>query len=136
VQRVLHALDIYAQPSVAETFGITVVEAAAAGLPIVASRVGGIPEIITHGHDGLLVPPGDPPALVAAIRTLIDDSREARRLAQNARRTAFDRFSAEAMAEAYTQLYEALLTGGPLLRPFEHGRCERQSTLQHRGMLL
>jgi len=110
VPRVLGALDIYVQPSVSEGFGLAVVEAAAAELPIVASKVGGIPEIIEDGRDGLLVPPGDPTALAAAIQELIDDPVRAQALAAKARRTAFERFSAEAMAAAYMELYEQLVS--------------------------
>lgn len=109
VPRVLPTLDLYVQPSISEGLPLAVVEAAAAGLPIVASEVGGIPEIITHGHDGLLVPPGDPQALAAAIQTLLDDTEHARRLGENARRTAFERFSAETMATNYMELYQRLL---------------------------
>ena len=104
VPRILQALDLYVQPSVSEAFGLTVVEAAAAGLPIVASDVGGIPEIIEHGVNGLLVPPGDAQALADAIQQLIDDPQRARQLGEAARRTAFERFSAEAMAAAYMEL--------------------------------
>ncbi len=74
-----------------------------------ASEVGGIPEIITHDHDGLLVPPAEPKAQAAAIQELLDDPERARRLGKNARQTAFERFSAEAMAERYMELYERLL---------------------------
>ncbi len=109
VPRLLQALDLYVQPSLSEGFGLAVVEAAAAGLPIVASRVGGIPEIITHEYSGLLAPPGSPPALAAAIQELMDDPERGRWLGQNARRTTFERFSAEAMARAYVELYEALV---------------------------
>lgn len=109
VPHILHALDLYVQPSLTEGLPLAVVEAAAAGLPIVASEVGGIPEIITHEHDGVLVPPGDPDALAAAIQRLLDDPKQARRLGENARRTAFERFSAEAMAEHYMALYEELM---------------------------
>lgn len=109
VPRILQALDLYVQPSITEGLPLAVVEAAAAGLPIVASNVGGIPEIIEHGVNGLLVPPGDPQALAAAIQELIDDPERAKRLGEAARRTAFERFSAEAMAAAYMDLYERLL---------------------------
>ncbi len=109
VPQVLRALDVYVQPSITEGLPLAVVEAAAAGLPIVASRVGGIPEIITGGYDGLLVPPADPHALAAAIQELLDHPERARQLGQNARQTAFERFSAEKMAAAYMELYRALL---------------------------
>jgi glycosyltransferase involved in cell wall biosynthesis len=109
VRQLLQAVDLYVQPSLTEGLPLAVVEAGAAGLPIVASDVGGIPEIITHGANGLLVPPGDPQALAQAIQKLIEDPQMARRLGDAARQAAFERFSAEAMAERYMQLYERLL---------------------------
>ena len=66
-----------------------------------ASDVGGIPEIITHGSNGLLVPPGDPQALAQAIQKLIEDPQMARRLGDAARQAAFERFSEEAMAASW-----------------------------------
>lgn len=109
VPELLRSADAFVHPAMDEGFGLVVVEAAAAGLPIVASDVGGIPEIIEHGVSGLLVPPGEPQALAGAIQELIDDPERARRLGEAARRTAFERFSAEAMAAAYMELYERLL---------------------------
>ncbi|MGQ9730197.1 MAG: glycosyltransferase [Candidatus Zipacnadales bacterium] len=111
IPRILQALDLYVQPSLTEGLPLAVVEAAAAGLPIIATEVGGIPEIITHDHDGLLVPPGNSQALAEAIQRLIDNPDQARKLGENARRTAFERFSAEKMAQAYLELYKALLAG-------------------------
>jgi len=110
VANILQSADLFVHPARDEGFGLVVVEAAAAGLPIVASEVGGIPEIIQHGVNGLLVPPGDPQALAQAIQKLIDDPQMARSLGDAARQTAFERFSAEAMAAAYMDLYSQLLS--------------------------
>jgi len=109
VPRVLRALDLYVQPSLTEGLPLAVVEAAAAGLPIVATDAGGIPEIITDGRDGLLVPSADPQALAGAMQTLLDDRSQALEFGEAAKHTAFERFSAEAMAERYMELYETLL---------------------------
>jgi glycosyltransferase involved in cell wall biosynthesis len=74
-------------PSVwAEPFGIVVIEAMAGGTPVVASNVGGIPEIIEHGISGLLVPPSDAPALRQALQELIDDPERRRAMGEQARR--------------------------------------------------
>jgi glycosyltransferase involved in cell wall biosynthesis len=82
----------------AESFGLTVVEGMAAGSAVIASRVGGIPELIEEGEDGLLVPPGDPDALAAALRRLLDDPALRGRLGNRAREKAHARFSIERTA--------------------------------------
>ncbi|HEU0130580.1 MAG TPA: glycosyltransferase family 4 protein [Mycobacteriales bacterium] len=74
VRPVLAAADVLALPSAAENCPLVVLQAMAAGLPIVASRVGGVPELVADGETGLLVPPGDPVALAAALRSLLGDA--------------------------------------------------------------
>lgn len=90
--------DVLALPSFQEPFGRAVIEAMALGTPVVATRVGGIPEIITDGQTGLLVPPGDPAALASAIARLIDDRRLAETMADEAVRQVRDRFDARGVA--------------------------------------
>lgn len=109
IPRTLKALDIYVQPSISEGFGLAVVEACAAGLPVVAGRVGGIPEIIRDRLDGLLVAPGDVQALADGIVEMLRDPAMARNLAANARARVFAEFSADTMVEAYERLYLSLL---------------------------
>jgi glycosyltransferase involved in cell wall biosynthesis len=82
----------------AESFGLTVVEGMAAGTAVIASRVGGIPELIQDGENGLLVPPGDPEALASALRRLLDDPALRTRLGRRAREEAHARFSIERTA--------------------------------------
>ncbi len=77
----LRAFDIFVLPSRSEALAYTVIEAAQAGLPIVASRVGGIPEIITNGWDGLLIESGSVPDLQNAIETLLDNPELQKKLA-------------------------------------------------------
>ncbi len=77
--------DVFVFPSAMETFGLVLIEAMAAGLPVVASRLSGIPELVTDGKSGLLAPPGDVAALAAAIRRLHDDPALRQRLGQAAR---------------------------------------------------
>lgn len=79
------AADIFVHPSVGEGYGMVVAEAMGWGLPIIASRVGGIPEIITDGVDGILMPAGDGEALAAAIEQVISDEGLASMLGANAR---------------------------------------------------
>lgn len=69
-----HAVSVAAVPSLYEPFGLVALEAMACGRPVVASRVGGLQEIVIHGETGLLVPPGDPDALAEALMTLLKDA--------------------------------------------------------------
>jgi glycosyltransferase involved in cell wall biosynthesis len=108
VPRLLRAFDLYVQPSLSEGLPIAPMEASAAGLPIVATRVGGVPEVVLDRQTGLLVPPQDTDALAQAIIQLIRDRDLASRLARNARARAFSEFSAEAMAERHVALYNQL----------------------------
>jgi 2-deoxystreptamine N-acetyl-D-glucosaminyltransferase/2-deoxystreptamine glucosyltransferase len=82
---VLAALDVLVLPSAYEEMGSVLVEAMAAGLPVVASAVGGIPEVVQDGVTGLLVPPGDADALAAALDRLVADPALRARLAAGAR---------------------------------------------------
>ncbi len=86
--------DVFAIPSRAETFGIAAVEASAMGLPVVASDIGGLSDIVADGETGLVVPPGDAGALAGALRALVDDPALRRRLGAAARTRAVERFDA------------------------------------------
>ncbi|RFU20423.1 glycosyltransferase [Geodermatophilus marinus] len=88
VPGVLAALDVLALPSAYEEMGSVLTEAMAAGLPVVASAVGGIPEVVRDGETGLLVPPGDVAALAAALDRLAGDPQLRARLAAGAREQA------------------------------------------------
>jgi glycosyltransferase involved in cell wall biosynthesis len=104
--------DLFTLPSTAEAFGNVFAEALASGLPIVGSSVGGIPELVEHGSNGLLVPPGDPAALARAIRYLADDPE------LRATMSARNRGKAEATLEwpnatqRYLAIYEAVQSRG------------------------
>ncbi len=99
VRRLMRVSDLWIVPSTSEGFGRTAVEAMAESTALVASRVGGLAEIVTNGVDGVLVTPGDPQALAAAMLNLIRDDAERERLATNGHQTALKRFSVEAMVE-------------------------------------
>jgi glycosyltransferase involved in cell wall biosynthesis len=75
VARFLHCLDIFAHPSIEEGLGTSILDAMAARLPVVATRAGGIPEIVRHGETGWLVPPASPTELAGAIISLLEDPR-------------------------------------------------------------
>jgi glycosyltransferase involved in cell wall biosynthesis len=101
------ALDLFVNPSRAESFGVAALEAAASGLPVVASRVGGLPEIVAEGETGLLVPPEDPAALAEALSGLIRSPERRRELGQAARARAVERYDWQRCARAMERLYEA-----------------------------
>ena len=82
-----------------------------AGLPVVASDVGGVGEAVVDGETGLLVPAGDPAALAAALRRLLADPGLRERMGQRGRSIAAERFLAGRMARDFEQLYSRLLTG-------------------------
>ena len=107
VPDLLASFDVFAFPSLYEGLCVAVIEAQAAGVPVVATPVGGIRETVVDGETGLLVPPRDPEALAAAIRRLLDDPALARRLAEEARRRVRERFSERRMVEETLRLYEA-----------------------------
>lgn len=97
-------LDVLAVPSRSEGFGLVVIEAMQAGIPVVATEVGGLTEIIRDGENGLLVPPGDPAALAAALGQVLGDAGLRSVLVARAAETA-GRYSLEAMATAFARLY-------------------------------
>ncbi len=101
----LKAFDIFVLPSVKEGLPYAILEAMAAGLPIVATKVGGIPEMITDGESGLLVPPKNPEALATAIEKLIAAPELRARLGQNAAAVADAKFSLQEMLQKTRQIY-------------------------------
>ena len=105
VPDLLATFDVFAFPSLFEGLCLAVIEAQAAGVPVVATPVGGIRETVVDGETGLLVPPQDPQALAAAIRRLLDDRELAGRLAAEARRRVHERFSVQRMVEETLALY-------------------------------
>ena len=110
VPGLLGAADLFVLPSLSEGLPLTVLEAMAAGTPVVATDVGGTSEALVHGETGLLVPPADAAALAGAIRTLLADRGRAERLATAARARVREHFSAEAMVKGITGIYEDILS--------------------------
>jgi len=105
---ILHTFSVFALPSLAEGTPVSMLEAMACGLPVVASRVGGIPEVVDEGMQGLLVPVGDVDALTDALARYAQDAglRAAHGGAGRAR--VEERFSLRAMVTAYGALYDGL----------------------------
>ena len=108
VASVLPMMDIFVCPSLYEGFGIAIVEAMAAGRPVVASAVGGIPEIVVHEDTGLLVPPGDAAALAGALATLLNHPEQARAMGARGLARAREKFSIDTAVQQHQQLYESL----------------------------
>jgi glycosyltransferase involved in cell wall biosynthesis len=105
VAALLRRSGVFAFPSLMEASPNAVIEAMSAGLAVAASDVGGIPEVIEHGRNGVLVAPGDAAALAAAIGALIEDRESCERLGAAARATIQARFSFDRMVDAFHSLY-------------------------------
>lgn len=115
VPDVLAAADIFAMPSLSEGLPMALLEAMFAGKAIVASAVGGIPEVVRHEENGLLVPPGDPDGLAVALARLLRDEVLRRTIGDLAQRRAEEAFSIEAMANEYERVYG--IARGRTMRP-------------------
>jgi len=109
VTEVLRALDLFVEPALWEGLGLTLLRATAAGRPVVATRVGALPELVLDGRTGILVPPGDPPALAAACASLLRDGARAGRLAAAARQRAATSFRIELLVQDTADLYRGCL---------------------------
>lgn len=105
LERVLGCLDLVVHPAYMEGLGVSLLQAAAAGVPIVAARAGGIPEIVRDGENGLLVEPGDAEALAERLRALLGNPAVRRRLGQRGRDLAREGFSVDAMVEGNLRVY-------------------------------
>jgi glycosyltransferase involved in cell wall biosynthesis len=103
--RALEGMDIVAVPSLVDSFPLVPCEAMVAGRPIIASRVGGIPEAFNDREQGFLVEPGDVSGLAQAIITLARDPHRIRLMGRSARRYASERYRWSAVADAYEELY-------------------------------
>jgi len=101
--------DIYLHAARADTFPTTVLEALACGCPVIATRVGGIPEQVMDGETGFLVPPADPVAFSNYIRLLFDNTNLRHRLADNAAKYALQNFGLKKMVDSYLAYYNEIL---------------------------
>ena len=108
--RVLRSLDAFCLPSRQEGFPNAILDALAAEVPVIATRVGGIPEIVVSGRNGLLLEAGDMPALRAALMRVLGDNELAASLAREGRRTV-NEFTADRMVERTLAVYHDVLAG-------------------------
>jgi N-acetyl-alpha-D-glucosaminyl L-malate synthase BshA len=112
-EKVLQEADVFLLPSETESFGLAALEALSCGVPVVASRVGGLPEVITDGENGYLLPLGDVAAMAdATARILADDELHAR-MSRAARAAAVGRFQREPMVGRYEDYYRRVLATSP-----------------------
>ena len=109
VGEILATFDVFAFSSVHEGQGIAILEAMAAGVPVVTTDVDGIPDMVKHEVSGLLVPARDPEAIEAAVMRVLTDEALVKKITSGAKRVAFDEVSIEAAGRAYDALYEELL---------------------------
>jgi glycosyltransferase involved in cell wall biosynthesis len=109
IPRFLSALDVYVSPAETEALGIALIEAALAKIPTVATRVGGVPEVVLDGETGLLVAPADPAALAEATLTLLRDPERGRTLAAAARERCIREFAPARMIERTLAVYAEAL---------------------------
>lgn len=115
VPGLLASLDVVVSSSLSESLSNSIIEAMAAGLPVVATRVGGNPELVRDGETGLLVPPDDDEALASALERLLTHSDLRSAFGSKAREFALKHFSAASVARQYEELYLRLL--------HERGKC-------------
>ncbi|MGH8064833.1 MAG: TIGR03088 family PEP-CTERM/XrtA system glycosyltransferase [Candidatus Entotheonellia bacterium] len=108
IPEIMRSLDLFVLPSLREGTSNTILEAMASGLPVVATRVGGNPELVEEGETGTLVPSEDPAALAAAIRTYLINRDQLTRHGQAGRQKAEARFSMQAMVDGYLAVYDAV----------------------------
>jgi len=109
VPRLLPAFDVFALSSTTEGLPLVVPEAMSAGLPIITTAVGGLPDVVDHGHTGLVIPSGDEPRLAQALAQLERDRELATQMGQRARQVALSRYSSDRMVDAYLELYAEAL---------------------------
>jgi len=111
VARIMRSFDLFVLPSLAEGISNTILEAMATGLPVLATAVGGNPELIQAGVTGTLVPRDDPESMARAMRAYAESYGLCRRHGMEARRTIERKFGMEAMVDAYMTIYDKLLAG-------------------------
>lgn len=113
VPRLLLAGDLFLLPSEEESFGLAALEAQSCGLPVIATRVGGLPEVIADGETGYLFPVGSVEAMAEAAVALLRDPERLRKMGEEARRRALAHFDASLIVPRYEEFYAAVLAERP-----------------------
>jgi glycosyltransferase involved in cell wall biosynthesis len=104
--------DVFVLPSVAEAFGVVFAEAIYLGTPIVATNIGGIPEVVTDGVDGILIPPAASGAIADALTDLIDHPEKLKALSGTGKQKVIEKFEFEEMTRKYEAVYDDLIKNG------------------------
>jgi L-malate glycosyltransferase len=111
IEEMLVGADLFLLPSETESFGLAALEAMSCEVPVIATAVGGLPEVVEEGVTGFLHPVGDVEAMAASAVGLLRDPRRLREFGREARRQAVERFSEETIVERYRELYRRVVAG-------------------------
>lgn len=109
LERVLPCLFMVVHPALIEGLGVSLIEASLAGVPVIATNAGGMPEIVRHGQNGMIVEPGSAEELAEAIKMLLSDPKMAKEMGEMGRRLVLDEFNVEKMVEGNLAMYEQVL---------------------------
>jgi len=109
IEKFMSVADLFVLPSERESFGLVALEAMASGVPVVASRVGGLPELVEEGRTGFLCPMGDVPGMIEASLEILTSRTRRRNMGEAARARAIERFRPEVVLPRYLEVYEKTL---------------------------
>lgn len=117
VAEIMACADLLLLPSQNESFGLVALEAMASGVPVIASRAGGLPEVVDEGETGFLAPVGDVEAMAAGGVHILRDADTWRRFSQQARRSAVERYGVDIIIPQYERYYQRIVAGAPQEEP-------------------
>jgi len=109
----LAASDVFLLPSEQESFGLAALEALSCGVPVVASNIGGIPELVEHGETGYLAPAGEVGTMAAHVLNLVRDPARWQSFSRRARERVLERFQLAPAIDRYEALYQRLVAAKP-----------------------
>lgn len=110
VEQILSGADLFLLPSETESFGLSALEAMSCEVPVIATRVGGLPEVVDHGETGMLFEVGDVESMAAAAIELLKDDTRRRQMGLLGRERAIERFSEDRVVELYREVYNRVLS--------------------------
>jgi N-acetyl-alpha-D-glucosaminyl L-malate synthase BshA len=111
LEPLLACADLFLLPSEQESFGLTALEAMNCGVPVIATEIGGLPELVVHGETGYLFPIGETEMMAEAAAALLKDHEKHKRFGKNARERAVEGFNANRIIPQYEAFYEEVLRG-------------------------